>query len=50
LINEVFEAKGAQVIKNIPLNPFLPPDRMVWKGTSDGVFTVRIAYHLGKEF
>jgi hypothetical protein len=50
LINDVFEATEANVIKAIPLNPFLPPDRLLWRGTSDGVFTVRSAYHFGNEF
>jgi hypothetical protein len=43
-----FEAE-AKVILNIPLYPLLPHDRLIWRGTSSGVFTVRSAYHLGKE-
>lgn len=38
------------MIKAIPLNPLLLPDRLVWRGTTDGVFSVRSAYHLGKEY
>jgi hypothetical protein len=48
--DDVFEETEANVIKAIPLNPLLPPDRLVWRGTTDGVFSVRSAYHLGKEY
>jgi hypothetical protein len=34
------------VIKNIPLSPFLPRDRLIWRGANNGVFTVRSAYHM----
>jgi len=37
------------VILNIPLSPLYPPDRLTWKGTKDGVFSVCSAYHLGVE-
>jgi hypothetical protein len=37
------------VISNIPLSPYLPVDMLVWRGTSTGLFSVRSAYHLGKE-
>jgi hypothetical protein len=49
LIKEVFSEDEAQVISNIPLSPLLPQDRLIWRGTTNGVFTVRSAYHLGKE-
>jgi hypothetical protein len=45
----IFLPEEAQVIKNIPLSPCLPPDRLIWKETNDGKFTVRSAYHLGKQ-
>jgi hypothetical protein len=39
--------RKADVILNIPLSPNLPQDRLIWKDTKDGKFTVRSAYHLG---
>jgi hypothetical protein len=39
----------AEVIKNIPLTPLLPRDRLIWKGTPSGAFTVRSAYHMEVE-
>jgi hypothetical protein len=49
LLQEVFQHEEALVISNIPLCPLQPPDRLIWRGMTDGVFTVRSAYHLGKE-
>jgi hypothetical protein len=49
LLQEVFQHEEALVISNIPLCPLQPPDRLIWRGTTNGVFTVRSAYHLGKE-
>jgi hypothetical protein len=37
----------ANVIINITLSPSLPQDRLIWKDSKDGIFTVRSAYHLG---
>jgi hypothetical protein len=49
LLHEVLMLEEAQVIENIPLSPCLPPDRLIWKETQDGNFTVRSAYHLEKK-
>jgi len=49
LLQEVFQHEEALVISNIPLCPLQPPDRLIWRGTTNGVFTVCSACHLGKE-
>lgn len=49
LVRHIFSPDEAKVILNIPLSPFYPPDRIIWKSTKDGVFSVRSAYHLGVE-
>jgi hypothetical protein len=49
LIKSVFSEEEAKVIINIPLSPVLPRDRLLWRGTQNGEFTVRSAYHLGRE-
>jgi hypothetical protein len=49
LLQEVFQHEEALVISNIPLYPLQPPDRLIWRGTTNEVFSVRSAYHLGKE-
>lgn len=48
-LKEVFSEEEAKVIANIPLSPLLPEDRLIWRGTASGNFTVQSAYHLGKE-
>jgi len=50
LVSAIFNEEEARVISNITLSSALPPDRLVWQGTSNGLFSVRNAYHLGKEF
>jgi hypothetical protein len=49
LINSIFMPDEAKVIASMPLCPSLPPDKLVWQGTTDGVFSVRSAYHMGIE-
>jgi len=49
LIDESFPAFVANAIKNIPLCPLFPPDKIIWNGTSTGSFTVKSAYHLASE-
>jgi hypothetical protein len=47
IIDNLFPSNVAKVIKNIPLCPSLPPDKIFWNGSSNGLFSVRNAYHLG---
>jgi len=49
LVKIVLNAEEVQVVLNIPLSPSLPPDKLIWQGTKNGVFSVKSAYHLGKE-
>jgi len=49
LIKSIFSEEEAKVITNIPLSPALSSDRLLWRGTKNGEFTVRSAYHLGRE-
>jgi hypothetical protein len=49
LIHSIFIRKEAEVIVAIPLNPTFPPDRLAWNGTSNGIFSVQSAYHMGME-
>jgi len=49
LLHELFQPKEVKVITNMPISPFLPPDRLIWQGTKNGSFSVRSAYHLGME-
>jgi hypothetical protein len=49
LIDSIFSVNEARIIKSIPLCPSLPPDKIIWNGTSNGMFFVRSAYHLGLE-
>jgi hypothetical protein len=36
-----------ETILNIPISPSLPKDRLIWRCTKNGEFSVRSAYHLG---
>jgi hypothetical protein len=47
LVQNIFSPVEAEVILNLPLSPLYSPDRLTWKDTNDGVFSVRNAYHLG---
>jgi hypothetical protein len=49
LISSIFTKEESQAILNIPLSPILLMDKLIWRGTTIGVFTVRNAYHLGKQ-
>jgi hypothetical protein len=37
------------VVLYMPLSPLLPKDRLIWKGTKNGVFTIHSAYHIGMD-
>jgi hypothetical protein len=47
LISSIFLPTDVEAILSIPLSPFLHRDRLIWRCTRNGVFTVKSAYHLG---
>jgi len=49
LINNIFFVTEAKIIKGIPICPSLPPNKIIWNGTSSGIFSVKSAYHLGMD-
>jgi hypothetical protein len=49
LITSIFLPEEVSAITNIPLSPFLPRDRLIWRCTKNGDFTVKSVYHLGME-
>lgn len=49
LIDEIFPNEEAKIIKKIPISLCSKPDKIIWKGISNGQFIVRNAYHMHKE-
>lgn len=50
LINTIFNEEEPKVIQNIPLSSLQPRDRLIWKVTTNEVFSVRSAYHMEVEW
>jgi hypothetical protein len=48
LIRELFCDEDAALICNIPISPTRQHDVMVWLGQTNGVFSVKSAYHIAK--
>jgi hypothetical protein len=49
MISEIFSVEEAAVIQAIPLSPLRPKDKLIWRCTANGEFSVRNAYHLAVE-
>lgn len=45
LISGIFDESEANLICKIPISASGCPDKVIWQGTKDGKFTVKIAYH-----
>ena len=46
LIKAIFNEEEANLICQLPLSKYMPLDRLIWRGTSIGIFTVHSAYHM----
>ena len=49
LLQQLFLAFEVEEIRSIPLSNSPPPDKLIWTGTSNGLFTVRSACKLAME-
>jgi len=49
LIKSIFSEDTVDKICSIPINPRFHEDKIIWRGTKNGVFSVRSAYHLEME-
>jgi hypothetical protein len=49
LICEIFYASEAELISNLPLSRNRQEDELIWRATTNGLFTVKNAYYLEKE-
>jgi hypothetical protein len=50
LLDAIFSLEEAKVIKGIPISPIQVKDHLIWRCTSNGIFSVRSAYHLNMEY
>ena len=49
IIDCLFQEDEMMAVKSIPLSSTNQEDRLIWKGTVNGLFSVKSAYHLVKE-
>jgi hypothetical protein len=48
-IASLFQEDEMMAIRSIPLSSTNQEDRLIWKGTANGLFSVKSAYYLAKE-
>ncbi|XP_042990763.1 uncharacterized protein LOC122317788 [Carya illinoinensis] len=46
LIKDIFSEEEAASIQKIPISIYNSPDRIIWRGTNNGLFMIRSAYHM----
>lgn len=46
LIFHIFQTEEAEKISNLPLSRYGAEDKIIWRPTKDGNFTVKSTYHL----
>jgi hypothetical protein len=49
LLNVLFSAEEVNLIKKIPISCTNQEDVLIWRGTKNGIFSVRSAYHMQME-
>jgi delta-aminolevulinic acid dehydratase/porphobilinogen synthase len=49
LIHSIFSLEETEAICSMPVCPRTGKDKLVWAGTKHGDYTIRNAYHMGKE-
>lgn len=49
LVQEIFNVPEATIISEIPLSGYRQVDKLIWRATTTGVFTVNSAYYLDIE-
>ncbi|KAG7967967.1 hypothetical protein I3843_08G127700 [Carya illinoinensis] len=49
LARQIFEKDEADLILSLPISPVEAEDRLIWKNSKDGKFSVRSAYHMEQQ-
>jgi hypothetical protein len=49
LVSEIFLEEEAKVTKSLPISSITTKDKLIWRCTKNGIFSVRSAYHLEME-
>ncbi|XP_059451003.1 uncharacterized protein LOC132181787 [Corylus avellana] len=49
LLGQLFNEEEVAAIQSLPLSSTSQADMLIWRGTANGIFSVKSAYHLAKE-